>query len=135
MFGWILVIFGIAAAAFFLTRARSKAASKTKNQTKSKSTHAGLEFMPDKHCCDAAINMGGRRFLISEAPKVPLANCGDPGLCRCQYRNVDDRRVGDDRRSIVGALSTGMPIGDERSNNREGRERRNKKSPVDDYYK
>lgn len=134
MFGWILVIAGIAVAGFFLTRVRASPGSGKSEQAEAKSKHAGLEFVPDKHCCDAATAMGSRRFLISEAPKVPLATCSDPGLCRCKYRNVDDRRAGDDRRSVVGALSRDMPIGDERTNKRAGRERR-KESISYDYDK
>jgi hypothetical protein len=134
MFGWILVIAGIAVAAFFLTRARANPASGKKKSARPKGQYAGLEFIPDKPCCDAATTMGSRRFLISEAPKVPLATCSDPALCRCKYRNVDDRRAGDERRSVVGALSKGMPIGDERTNNRAGRDRR-KESISYDYDK
>lgn len=47
--------------------------------------------------------MAGRRFLIAEAPEVPLANCIDPSACQCTYRNLKDRRAGD-RRSVAGPM-------------------------------
>lgn len=43
-------------------------------------------------CCRSARALDGRRFLANNAPGLPLANCTSPGLCRCEYRLLTDRR-------------------------------------------
>jgi hypothetical protein len=43
-------------------------------------------------CCRAASALDGKRFLASNAPSLPLANCTKPGLCTCEYRILADRR-------------------------------------------
>jgi len=43
-------------------------------------------------CCRSATVIDGKRFLASNAPKLPLANCTSPGLCECQYRTLHERR-------------------------------------------
>jgi len=119
--GWLFLILIVGAALFLVLRSRSKAAAAP---PKPRYKYEGLAFEAEQHCCTAARYMNGRRYLIAEAPKVPLADCTDPALCKCKLRHIKDRRSGDDRRTVVGALSTEMPIGDERSNKRTGRDRR-----------
>jgi len=119
--GWLFLILVVGAAVFLVLRSRAKAADAP---DKPRYKYEGLAFKGDAHCCQAAKKMDGRRFLIAEAPKVPLADCPDPALCRCKMRHIKDRRSGDDRRELVGALSTEMPIGDKRTNKRTGRDRR-----------
>lgn len=43
-------------------------------------------------CCRSATALDGKRFLATNAQKLPLANCTSPGLCRCEYRTLRDRR-------------------------------------------
>jgi hypothetical protein len=43
-------------------------------------------------CCRAASALDGKRFLSTNAPSLPLANCTKPGLCTCEYRMLADRR-------------------------------------------
>jgi hypothetical protein len=43
-------------------------------------------------CCRAASALDGKRFLSTNAPSLPLANCSMPGLCSCDYRTLADRR-------------------------------------------
>ena len=43
-------------------------------------------------CCRSALALDGKRFLSTNAPKLPLANCTSPGLCQCEYRTLNDRR-------------------------------------------
>jgi hypothetical protein len=47
--------------------------------------------------CPSALALKGRRFLSSEAPKLPLADCA-AGACGCTYQHFNDRRSGVDRR-------------------------------------
>jgi hypothetical protein len=49
-----------------------------------------------KGACDAARQLGEKRFLAKEAPPLPLQNCTAKD-CRCRYVHYDDRR-GDERR-------------------------------------
>ncbi len=44
-------------------------------------------------CCRSATALDGKRFLSNNAPKLPLENCGSPGLCQCEYRTLNDRRA------------------------------------------
>jgi hypothetical protein len=37
------------------------------------------------------------KLLSADAPKLPLANCGNPLDCRCTYEHFDDRRQGSRR--------------------------------------
>ena len=41
--------------------------------------------------CPAAIGCRGKRFLSSEAPRLPLPECVAES-CGCKYRHYDDRR-------------------------------------------
>jgi hypothetical protein len=42
--------------------------------------------------CGAAQACKGKRFLSTEAPRLPLANC-DAARCNCKYRHFEDRRA------------------------------------------
>ena len=126
MLDWLLILTTIGIVVFFATlRLRHSSARFGKKPIAAATKkYTGLAFVADPHCCDAANAHNERRFLTSEAPKIPLAECSDPTLCECKYRNIDDRRTRDDRRDIVGVLSKDMPVGDQRSNRRAGRDRR-----------
>ncbi len=128
---WVLALV-LCVAAFFVWKAKSAQSAKGKKVKKpATNPFASNEFLAGKHCCAAASPLNGRRFLIAESPKLPLENCSDPELCECHFKAVDDRRSSDDRRSVVGALSTEMPIGDERTNRRTGRDRRKEEVSFD----
>jgi hypothetical protein len=47
--------------------------------------------------CAAAQACKGKRFLSSEAPRLPLSGC-DVQQCGCKYRHFEDRR-GEPRRT------------------------------------
>jgi hypothetical protein len=49
--------------------------------------------------CDTARQLEGKRFLLSEAPDIPLAEC-DIESCRCTFSQFDDRRSGSERRDV-----------------------------------
>ncbi len=42
--------------------------------------------------CQAARDIAGKRFLVREAPKLPLAGC-DASSCQCKFAHHDDRRI------------------------------------------
>ncbi|HMK86508.1 MAG TPA: hypothetical protein VK437_11170 [Steroidobacteraceae bacterium] len=65
--------------------------------------------------CSAALACKAKRFLSSEAPRLPLAECDSP-QCRCRYRHFADRRANARR-----ASERGMPtarVADERRGTR-----------------
>jgi hypothetical protein len=71
------------------------------------------------NACAAALACKGRRFLSSEAPKLPLSGC-DGGQCTCKYRHFDDRRA-EGRRQ---ADKVAAPAARQQSNRRTTRGRR-----------
>ncbi len=90
--------------------------------------HAGFAYRavtvhPASPCCKAVRRMGKQRFLIADPPLLPLPDC-DLARCRCQYRHHQDRRRGDDRRTLqsVDNFLTAPHDGPEHRNNR-GRRR------------
>lgn len=42
--------------------------------------------------CQAARSCGARRWLSSEAPRLPMSGC-DSTVCECRYRHHPDRRA------------------------------------------
>ena len=51
-----------------------------------------VSIAPGPEACEAAQVRAGKRFLSREAPRLPLAECGNPE-CRCRYQHHDDRRA------------------------------------------
>jgi len=47
--------------------------------------------------CAAAKHAADMRFLMREAPRLPLGDCTNKGACRCRFRKMPDRRNGDRR--------------------------------------
>ena len=84
----------------------------------------GASIQPGDQCCQAVREISSTRFLVEEAPRLPLERCDRIGECACKYNNHPDRRSGDDRRDLFGSLSTSGEIGTDISNVRSGMERR-----------
>ena len=61
-----------------------------------------VEIQCDRDACAAARAAKGSRYLATEAPLLPLADCNRRRNCSCRYRHFDDRRIGP-RRSAEGA--------------------------------
>jgi len=57
-----------------------------------------VKIRPGLIACERAMAIRERVFLSREAPRLPLANCGE-GDCRCHYIFHEDRRSGFDRRA------------------------------------
>lgn len=47
-----------------------------------------------RRSCQTCVQLGERRFLSKEAPRLPLEGCTQPGGCECVYVHFSDRRVG-----------------------------------------
>ena len=55
---------------------------------------SAVSIVPGGTGCEAALALKGRRFLATEAPRIPLAECTSVQSCRCVYRKYADRRAG-----------------------------------------
>lgn len=44
-------------------------------------------------CCDMARKFSDHRFLVRDAPPLPLAGCNMPKNCHCKYIKHRDRRA------------------------------------------
>ena len=84
----------------------------------------GASVKPGNICCQAVRELSEKRYLVEEAPRLPLESCDLIGECECTYHNQPDRRSGDDRRNLFGSLSTSGEIGSQISNIRSGMDRR-----------
>lgn len=59
--------------------------------------------------CAAAQALKGRRYLSTEAPRLPLKDCASPGTCPCVYRKYADRRAGPRREAESSGLRRSSP--------------------------
>lgn len=70
------------------------------NRARSGSARApyqAVSIMTPRLCCQSATTIEGRKFLVPEAPRLPLADC-DHGSCKCGYIRHTDRREDDHER-------------------------------------
>lgn len=56
-------------------------------------------------CCDAVYEMRGQRFLMTNAPSIPVPGC-DAETCKCRYQRFTDRRHETRRGLDSGVAST-----------------------------
>ncbi len=61
-----------------------------KSQSVDNRWHA-ITIIGTNYACAAAQACKGKRFLSSEAPRLPLKEC-DASRCECRYRHFADRR-------------------------------------------
>jgi hypothetical protein len=102
---------------FSLFRSRSNVKSKVRGDTVrhhvvSNPFHA-VSVQSPRNTCDAARELGGKRFLATEAPRLPLQNC-TAATCTCRYTHHDDRRAGPRRASDTMRTQNPFFRGDER---------------------
>ena len=50
-----------------------------------------VEIRVGMHACAEARKLAGERFLVSDAPPLPLAGC-PAARCTCTYKKLSDRR-------------------------------------------
>jgi len=75
--------------------------------------YRAVSLNPSIDCYAAAKHAAGKRYLLNEAPHLPLADCALPASCSCKYRKHADRRDGD-RRLLGTAESNRWFAGSER---------------------
>lgn len=57
--------------------------------------------------CDEAAALSTQRFVLGEAPQLPLAGC-DRSNCKCRYRHHSDRRAGEGDRRLPYSLESNL---------------------------
>ena len=84
--------------------------------------------------CDAVLELAAQRFLVAEAPQLPLPQC-DKGECRCRHVSHDDRRSSEDRRNPFDRYAdfNNKSVEDKRRSTRE-RRRSNRPGEARSYY-
>jgi hypothetical protein len=100
--GTIIVV--LVAAAILLRSSKTSTRSKpdASRPGARSSRYHGVSCHPPLQSCDAAVEIAGTRFLVAEAPQLPLSDCS-ARQCRCKYQHYEDRRSEDaDRRTPYG---------------------------------
>jgi hypothetical protein len=81
--------------------ARSELA--TKSERPSKSPWYAVSVVPGSRCCTAVKGQIRKRWLSTEAPRLPVPKC-DIRTCDCRYQHHTDRRAAPRRRVDRDAL-------------------------------
>jgi hypothetical protein len=66
--------------------------------------YRAVSLEPSPKCQAAAKHGAGRRYLLRDVPRVPLADCAVPANCSCKFCKHADRRDGD--RRLLGPVKT-----------------------------
>ena len=92
------------------------------------SPYRAVAIRPGKNACDAVKAMREKRFLLNEAPHLPLEGCTS-AHCDCRYRRYEDRRGFDtDRRAHTSALATTLYDESGKPERREGEQKRGRRA-------
>jgi hypothetical protein len=77
-----------------------------------------VSILSSESSCPAARALRAARFLSSEAPRLPLAQCSCPGVCPCAYKHHADRRGQTRRQEELTGLRRSNRISQERRTQR-----------------
>jgi hypothetical protein len=82
---------------------KKAAAARVATQVVAASTdYRAVSIQCKSEACDAAKALGAKRFLLAEAPSLPLPGCAC-AHCQCSYaHHADQRSDTDDRRGVQG---------------------------------
>ena len=95
----LIVIVYIAAVVLLLNPwSRGSLNTRTKKHS-SIDPYRAISLACDSESCEEMALMGGRRYLIDDAPDIPLQQCST-GVCGCRYVHHEDRRSSIDRRLV-----------------------------------
>lgn len=87
------------------------------------SLYASVSIGSEDAACAAARDLAGKRYLVTEAPPLPLPEC-DAQQCTCGYFNYRDRRSFLSNRRAVSRLASVAEKPYPGENRREGADRR-----------
>jgi hypothetical protein len=88
---------------------REQPVKRTAATARLKPSHAGSDYRAvslaqSTGCHAVASGFAGKRYLLREAPSLPLTDCANPAKCSCKFRKHADRRDGD--RRLLGMAET-----------------------------
>ena|ERR1039458_8417393 len=86
--------------------------------------YRAVSIAPSRVCCAAAKEVADKRYLLREAPRLPLADCTMPTNCSCKYRKHADLRDRD--RRALGATEISRWLAAPERRKRGGRRSTNK---------
>jgi hypothetical protein len=66
--------------------------------------YEAVAVRPHRNACKPVRALAGKRFLVAEAPILPLKSC--PVHCRCSYAHYADRRQSPRRWADLGVTAT-----------------------------
>ena len=104
----LIGVFAVVLAAlvyFFSVKSEKKNNQKSKKSPKQRpfqqhskeytlnSKHASVTISHEPDACEAVQEIGHKRFLVREAPVVPLKDCTQSTSCSCHYLHHSDRRI------------------------------------------
>lgn len=81
--------------------------------------YRAVSLASNSSCTAARQGPGTRRYLLREAPRLPLADCPTPASCTCRFLKYADRR--DDDRRLLGETETGRWYAGTERRRRKGR--------------
>lgn len=73
-----------------------------------------VAIKPKGPCCEAVQSRRSARFLPSDAPRLPLAECDTADTCSCVYKHHADRRAQPRRQDDKDGLARGSKVEQER---------------------
>ncbi len=94
-----------------------------RRQLESSSAYHAVAIKSAVYACDAAKALEGKRFLATDAPRLPLPEC-PRDACECRFQHYDDRRSGRDRRSPFASGGMASTTGTHEQERRHGDDRR-----------
>jgi hypothetical protein len=77
--------------------AKKPAAAATGKPSPGGRDYRAVSLASSGSCCAAAKAAAGQRYLLREAPRLPLPECTMPTRCSCRFRKDADRRDGERR--------------------------------------
>ena len=80
-----------------------------------------VAIRPKGASCEASHACRAARFLSTEAPRLPLAECTKSDTCTCVYKHHLDRRVGARRQEEGGGIRRTNKADQERRKERDRR--------------
>jgi hypothetical protein len=80
---------------------RSAAAEQSTKTVSPDKDYRAVLIAPGVTCCLAANISSDERYLLRDAPRLPLAACTKPAACSCRYTKVHDRRAADRRQTGI----------------------------------
>lgn len=86
-------------------RMTKKVAAAKAASASSGGAHRGISIDYGPGACDAVRALEGKRFLVGEIAKLPLADCTSPN-CNCKFIHHEDRRDTHEDKRVISGLST-----------------------------